>query len=172
MQWAVAEGFRPDNPAGDAIGAALPKRHKPKVHHRALPFREVGAAVATVRGSAQAHLSTKAAFEFLVLTAARSGEVRAAEWSEMDLAARTWTVPKARMKGDREHRVLLSDRVVAILEEARGRTGGAGLVFPMVRGLPMSDSTLSKLLRELKIGAVPHGFRSSFHDCRRPDLGT
>ena len=164
MQWVVAEGFRPDNPAGDAIGAALPKRHQPKVHHRALPFREVGAAVATVRGSAQAHLSTKAAFEFLVLTAARSGEVRAAEWSEMDLAARTWTVPKARMKADREHRVLLSDRVVAILEEARGRTGGAGLVFPMVRGLPMSDSTLSKLLRELKIGAVPHGFRSSFHD--------
>ncbi len=164
MQWAVAEGFRADNPAGDAIGAALPKRNKPKVHHRALAFREVGAAVATVRGSAQAHWATKAAFEFLVLTAARSGEVRLAEWSEMDLGACTWTVPKGRMKGEREHRVPLPDRAVAILEEARGHTGGSGLVFPTARGRPMSDSTLSKLLRELKVGAVPHGFRSSFRD--------
>ncbi len=68
------------------------------------------------------------------------------------------------MKGEREHRVPLSDRAVAILEEAREATGGSGLVFPTARGRPMSDSTLSKLLRELKIGAVPHGFRSSFRD--------
>ena len=164
MQWAVAEGFRPDNPAGDAIGAALPKRTKPKVHHRALPFREVGAAVATVRASAQAHWATKTAFEFLVLTAARSGEVRAAEWSEIDLEARTWTVPKERMKARREHRVPLSGRAVAILEEAREVTGGTGLVFPTARGRPMRDFTLSNLLRDLGIGAVPHGFRSSFRD--------
>ena len=129
-----------------------------------MPFREVGAAVATVRASGQAHWATKAAFEFLVLTAARSGEVRFAEWTEMDLAARTWTIPKGRMKGEREHRVPLPDRAVAILAEARGRTGGSGLVFPTARGRPPSDSTLSKLLRELKIGAVPHGFRSSFRD--------
>ena len=164
MQWAVAEGFRPDNPAGDAIGAALPKRNKPKVHHRALPFREVGAAVAAVRGSAQVHWATKAAFEFLVLTAARSGEVRAAEWTEMDLEARTWTVPKERMKAKREHRVPLSDHAVAILEEAREVTGGSGLVFPTARGRPMRDFVLSKLLRDLGISAVPHGFRSSFRD--------
>ena len=164
MQWAVVEGFRPDNPAGDAIGAALPKWSKPKAHHRALPFREVAAAVATVRASAQAHWATKAAFEFLVLTAARSGEVRLAGWSEMDLDARTWTVPKGRMKGEREHRVPLSNRAMEILEEARGVTGGSGLVFPTARGRPPSDSTLSNLLRELKVGAVPNGFRSSFRD--------
>jgi len=164
MQWAVAEGYRNDNPAGDAIGAALPKRNKPKEHHRALPFREVGAALAAVRASAQAHWATKAAFEFLVLTAARSGEVRLAEWVEMDLEGRTWTVPKGRMKGEREHRVPLSDRAMEILESARGVTGGSGLVFPTSRGWPPSDSTLSKLLRELKVGAVPHGFRSSFRD--------
>jgi len=87
-----------------------------------------------------------------------------AECSEMDLEARTWTVPKSRMKGEREHRVPLSDRAMEILAEARGITGGSGLVFPTDRGRPPSDSTLSKLLRELKVGAVPHGFRSSFRD--------
>ena len=82
----------------------------------------------------------------------------------MDLEARTWTVPKERMKAKREHRVPLSDQAVAILEEAREVTGGSGLVFPTARGRPMRDFVLSKLLRDLGISAVPHGFRSSFRD--------
>ncbi|MCY3837520.1 MAG: tyrosine-type recombinase/integrase [Gammaproteobacteria bacterium] len=164
MQWAVAEGYRPDNPAGDAIGAALPKRNPPRVHHRALPFREVAGAVRAVRSSVRAGWATKAAFEFLVLTAARSGEVRGADWSEMNLEAGTWTIPRGRMKGAREHRVPLSDRALEILWEAHGHTGGTGLVFPTARHRPVSDSTLSKLLRELGVKAVPHGFRSSFRD--------
>ena len=149
MQWAVAEGFRSDNPAGDAIGAALPKRTKRPSHHRALPFCEAAGAVAAVRSAPLVNWATKAVFEFLVLTAARSGEVRLAEWNEVDLETRTWTVPKGRMKGEREHRVPLSGRAIEILEEARERGCGTGLIFPTDRGKPISDSTLSKLLREL-----------------------
>ena len=99
-----------------------------------------------------------------MLTACRSGEVRGARWDEVDDAAATWTVPPVRMKAKLEHRVPMSKRAVAVLEEAREIADGSGLVFPSPTGRVLSDSTLSKLLRELGIGAVPHGFRSSFRD--------
>ena len=123
-----------------------------------------GDAVRAVRGS-QGSLAARLAFEFLVLTAARSGEVRGAMWSEFDLKAATWTIPGERMKGGRAHRVPLSDRALAILDEARALDDGSGLVFPSTSGRkPMSSSTLTKLLRELDIEGVPHGFRSTFRD--------
>ena len=161
LKWAVAEGHREDNPAGDAIAAALPRGGARQKHQRALPYAEVAAALDTVRASA-AYRATALAFEFLVLTAARSGEVRGATWEEIDLDAATWTVPAARMKGGREWRVPLSARALAVLEAARELQDGSGLVFPSVRGRAISDATMSKLLRELGIDAVPHGFRSSF----------
>ena len=68
------------------------------------------------------------------------------------------------MKTSREHRVPLPARAVQVLAEARGCGNGSGLVFPSVSGRVMSDSTMSKLLRENRVGAVPHGFRSSFRD--------
>ena len=165
MKWAVAEGHRQDNPAGEAIGAALPKNGVIHVaHHRALPHAEVADAIATVRATGAAS-AAKLAFEFLVLTACRSGEVRLARWDEIDADAATWTIPAARMKTGREHVVPLSDRALAVLAEAREMADGSGLVFPATRyGRPMSDSSLSKLLRENGIAAVPHGFRSSFRD--------
>lgn len=104
MKWAVAQGHRGDNPAGDAIAAALPKNGTGRRHLRALPFREVGAALARVRSSG-AYRPAVLAFEFLVLTACRSGEVRFATWDEIDLEAATWTIPASRMKAGREHRV-------------------------------------------------------------------
>ena len=162
MQWAVAQGYRQDNPAGDAISAALPKPAKPRSRQRALPYPEVAAAIETVRGSNRAHWATKSCFEFMALTAARSGEARAAQWGEVDLDGRTWTVPAERMKMKREHRVPLSGRVVTILQDAAALADGSGLVFPSATGRTMSDNTLSKLLRENGIAAVPHGFRSSF----------
>ena len=114
--------------------------------------------------TSQARVTTKDAFELLVLTAARSGEVRLATWDEMDLDAAVWTIPAVRMKAMRDHRVPLSARAVAILTEARERNDGTGLVFRSPRGKPLSDMTLSKLIKELGIAAVPHGFRSSFRD--------
>ncbi len=169
MRWAIAQGYRSDNPAGDAVTAALPKRPVLVQHRAALPHGEVAAAVAAVQRS-DAWLGTKLAFEFLVLTAARSGEARGATWDEVDLVARVWTVPAARMKAQREHRVPLCGRAVWVLREAeqlRGvatRPEFAGLVFPSVRGKALDDAAVSKLIRDLGIAAVPHGFRSSFRD--------
>ena len=160
MKWAIAEGLRESNPV-DAIGAALPKNGNHKEHHQALPYGAVHGALAKVRDSG-AWWATKAAFEFVVLTAARSGEVRGMRWSEVE--GRVWTVPADRMKAGREHRVPLSDRALAVLAEARERGDGTGLVFPAQRGGMLSDMTMSKLCKSLRLGMVPHGARSSFRD--------
>ncbi len=159
MKWSVAEGHRLDDPVA-AISAALPKNGVKREGMKALHHSKVGTALATIRASEATPVS-KLALEFAVLTASRSGEVRLAEWSEIDLDAAIWTIPADRMKAGREHRVPLTARVIEILKEARAY-GDGGFVFPSVTGKPMSDSTLSKLLRENGIKAVPHGFRTSF----------
>lgn len=160
-KWAVAKGYRTDNPAGDVIGYALPQNGVKVEHHKALHHGDVGNALLTVRSS-RAWKATKLAFEFLVLTAARSGDVRGARWDEIDLEARLWIVPALRMKSGREHRVPLSDGALAVLEAAKGLSDDRGLVFPALRGGEISNNTLSKLLRDKNIEAVPHGFRTSF----------
>ena len=164
MNWAVAQGHREDNPAGKAISAALPKRNGVSKNLRALPFAEVSSAVALISGLDRAALATRLAFRFLVLTAGRSKEVRGARWGEVDFDGAVWTVPADRMKGGRDHRVPLSGQAIEVLREAQSSADSTGLVFPSVTGRVMSDSTLSKLLRENGIRAVPHGFRSSFRD--------
>ncbi len=163
MKWAVAQGHREDNPAGDAISAALPNNRVPAKHQRALPHAEVGAALARVRESG-AYLGTKLAFEFLVLTASRSGEVRQARWEEIDRDGAVWTIPGERMKTGREHRVPLPPRALEVLDEAARLFDGDGLVFPSPTGRVLNHSTMTKLLGDLGIDAVPHGFRSSFRD--------
>ena len=163
MRWAVAQGYREDNPAGEAIGAALPKNGFRPQHHRALPYAEVGEAIQTVRASG-AYPATALAFEFLVLTACRSGEVRGALWKEIDLEAREWRIPAERMKTGREHRVPLSGRALAVMQEARRLADGSGFVFPSARGGPLSEVAMPAMVRKLGIAAVPHGFRSSFRD--------
>ncbi len=169
MRWAIAQGYRQDNPAGDVVTAALPKRPARVRHRRSLPHREVAAAVAAAR-DADAWVGTKLAFEFLVLTVARSKEVRLATWGEIDLVKRVWTVPAIRMKGDEEHEVPLCDRAVEVLREAkqlrRVSTPPADdeLVFTTVRGKVIDSAEISKLVRGLNLNAVPHGFRSSFRD--------
>ena len=162
MHWAVAMEYRPDNPC-DRVAATLGRQRHVVRHMRALPHAEVAEAVATVRASG-ATAAAKLAFEFLVLTAARSGEVRLARWDEIDLDAEVWTIPAERMKANREHRVPLSCRAAEILQAARALRNGIKLVFPSPRGKPLSDMTLSKLLKEQGVQAVPHGFRSSFRD--------
>ena len=171
MRWSVANGHRLDDPAGEAVLQALPRRRPPVKHHRALHYSEMPGAIATVHATS-AWEGTKLAFEFLVLTAARSGEVRAATWDEMDVKNATWNVPAHRMKGRVEHRVPLSRRALEVLADARrltdrpllGHLHNLPLVFPSLRGKIMSDMTLSKLLRENNVDAVPHGCRSSFRD--------
>ena len=163
LEWAVAMEYRIDNPC-DRIGPVLGVQQHVAQHMKALPHREVGAAIGTVRGST-ALGAAKLAFEFLVLTAARWSEVRWAEWAEIDRSGRVWTIPARRMKTNRQHRVPLCGRALEILEEADALGEGAGpLVFTHGQGKPLDDKQLRWLLRELGIAAVPHGFRSSFRD--------
>ena len=163
LEWAVAMELRGDNPC-DRIGSVLGPQKAAVEHMRALPHQAAAAAVANVRASAGAPTG-KLALEFLVLTAARWGEVRGAEWTEIDTAGRTWTIPATRMKANRPHRVPLSSRAIEILDAAR--TIGDGprrLLFPGRAGAPLSEKRLRRLLQHLDVTAVPHGFRSTFRD--------
>ena len=90
--------------------------------------------------------------------------MRGARWEEMDLEEREWRIPAKRMKTGRDHRVPLSPRALAVLGEAKALAGGSGLVFPSPTGKQHSRAAISKLVQQLDIGAVPHGFRSSFRD--------
>ena len=164
---AKASGHRAgENPAAwrGHLENLLPKRSKlSRGHHAAMPFADVPGFLADLRkrGGIAA-----LAVEFLVLTAARSGEVRGALWSEFDLAAKVWTIPAVRMKAGKEHRVPLTARALAILDTIKPLARADGLVFPSLKpGRPLSDMSLSAVLRRMKIAdATCHGFRSSFKD--------
>jgi len=165
LAWATTSGYRKgDNPARwrGHLDTVLPKPSKvSKVRHfRALPFTEVGAFMETLRP--REGMAARA-LEFLILTAARSGEVRGATWDEIDLDAGVWTIPAERIKGGREHRVPLSDDAVALLKSLPVFEGSP-YVFPAARGGPLSDAALSALLNRMNVEAVPHGFRSTFRD--------
>ena len=137
MKWSIAQGHRQDDPA-HAAAAALPRNGTGQTaHHAALPHAEVGGAIRKVRASGTS--AATLALEFLILTAARSGEVRGSTWREIDLESATWTVPGARMKAGVEHRVPLSDRALAVLAEARQRSSGGELVFPSTRQAKIID---------------------------------
>ena len=164
MDWAVTHGYRLDNPAGRALLKVLPKVNREPNHHPALHYSQVGWALARVWESTSS-LLTKLAFEFLVLTAARSGEVRQANWGEILWDRHTWEISHIKMKARRFHRVPLSDRAMEILHEAWPITGPDGLIFPShPGGREASDMTYNMMMRRLGIPAVPHGFRSSFTD--------
>ena len=162
---AMARGHIEVNPAGEVIDAALPKMPAVKSHFRALPYHEVPAALATL-DDCGASWASRLCLRFLVLTAARSGEARGATWDEIDLQARTWTIPSGRMKANREHRVPLSEQAVNVLRQAQRLDDGSGLVFPssLKPGRQLSDMTLMKLLRDHDLAdrATVHGFRTSF----------
>ena len=163
MDWAIAQGLRADNPV-TAVTAALPKNGVRVQHHAALPWKDVPAALVKVREST-ARLPAKLAFEFLTLTALRSGEVRGATWDEFDMDAATLTIRADRMKTGREHRVPLSRQALdCIMKSADALFDGNGLIFPGQNQKPLSDMALTMLFRRLGIDATIHGMRSSFRD--------
>ena len=166
MSWGMAYGYITVNPAGAVIDAALPPMPKIKEHFKALPYPEIAAAIKSVEAST-AFPATKLAFRFLVLTAARSGEVRRATWDEIDMGNTLWTISADRMKSRKEHRVPLSTGAMAVLKEAQSLpTNGSPLVFPndLTPSKALSDNALSYMLRRIHVPAVAHGFRSSFRD--------
>ena len=167
LKWSMAHDYIDRNVAGEELDGALPPMPRTRNHFRALPYREVGGLIQAVR-CYQASPASKLCLEFLILTAARSGEARGAVWDEIDLEAEEWRIPGERMKANAEHRVPLSPQAMAILESARDIHDESGLLFPSPgrRGGPMSDLTLTRLLRKLGVAdrATVHGFRSSFRD--------
>lgn len=171
LAWAAAAGLRQgDNPArwDGHLDQLLPPPSKVSKaqHHPALPIDDVPKFLEALR---QREGTSPKALEFVILTAARSGEVRGATWSEIDLEAGIWVVPAERMKGGRSHRVPLNLPALQLLE-ALPRIEGSDLVFPAPRGGVLSDMALTAITRRMPFKAkdgrqcVPHGFRSSFRD--------
>ena len=164
LDWAKAAGHRTgDNPV-EGVERGLPKQGERAEHHAALPYAEVPAFVADLRAGERGELA-RLAFEFLILTAARTSEVLGAEWQEIDDTEALWTVPARRMKKRREHRVPLSARALAILTEAKSLAGDSALIFPGRSGTkPLSNMVFEMALRRKKLPITTHGFRSSFRD--------
>jgi integrase len=166
LDYAKVRGWRDgsSNPATwrGNLRLTLPPKSKvaPVEHLAALDWRDAPAFMAELREREGIGAN---ALQFAILTAARSGEVRGATWNEMDRQDETWSVPAARMKTGREHRVPLSQAALAILEaQAKIRTT-SGLVFPgHKRERPMSDMTLTAVLRRMGHDLTAHGFRSTF----------
>ena len=169
FDFAVEQDWRQDNPAGKHILRSLPKQNRQRQHYPALNYHEVPNALATVRDSSADQI-TKLAIEFMVLCAARSGEVCSAHWSEIDIANGVWKMPATKTKTLKEHLVPLSDPAVEIITEARALTGGEGLVFPSMRSIQrgepkrLSNTAFAVLMKRLEIPGVPHGMRHSFRN--------
>ncbi|MBR0660222.1 tyrosine-type recombinase/integrase [Neoroseomonas oryzicola] len=171
LDYATVHGWREGpNPARWKGNLALALAKKSKVakveHHAALPWKEVGAFLTTLQGQSG---TAARALEFLILTAARTGEVIGARWSEIDLAGAVWTVPADRMKAGKEHRIPLSAQSLAVLAPfaaARAEGEGDGFVFPgQFAGKPLSNMAMLKVLERMKrTDLTVHGFRSTFRD--------
>lgn len=172
LDWATVSKYRQgENPARwrghlDNL-LADPGRSKKVTHHPAMPWREIGTFMFRLRE--QQGIAARA-LEFAILTACRSGEVRLATWSEIDLGQALWTIPAERMKAGREHRVPLSAQTVDLLK-LLPRSGD--LVFPGIRNhKPLSDMSLTAVLRRMKCGNITvHGFRSTFRDWCAESVG-
>ena len=168
LKWATLNGYRTgENPATfdkmtGALGKQMSKSRRVQ-HHKAYPWRDVGAFMANLRTR---EALTARALEFLILTASRSGEVRLAPWSEFDLRAKVWTIPKERMKGGKEHKVPLCDAAVKLLKSLP-RFVGSPYVFPAPRCGALSDNAFKALLDRMDVNVTTHGFRSSFKDWAR-----
>jgi integrase len=164
LDWAKAAGHRAGNNPVEDISKALPRQSDRKGHHAALPYVEVPAFVERLRGNDAGSIA-ELAFEFLILTAARTSEVLEAKWNEIDLEQAAWTVPASRMKAGREHRVPLAPRCIELLEQAKLLAAGSDFVFPgRSNKKPMSNMVLLMTMRRLASDATVHGFRSAFRD--------
>jgi integrase len=165
ISWATAKKLRSgENPARwrGHLDQILPKRQRlTRGHHAALPIDDAPAFMTSLRDLEGVGAR---GLEFTILTAARTSETVGARWPEIDLTKRLWTVPATRMKGKREHRVPLSDRSIAILEEM-ATTRQSEFVFPGAKaGKPLSTMAFDMTLRRMQVDVTTHGFRSTFRD--------
>ena len=145
------------------VARELGPRRQDRVHHAALPYGEVGTFLHDLR-QRQGLPASRLAFEFMILTAARSGEARGAVWTEMDLVGALWTIAADRMKGRKAHVVPMSSQAVALLNAVRSVHPDSTLCFPNAKSAAFSDMAFTKALRDMGLGdrATAHGFRTSF----------
>jgi integrase len=166
LSYATQRELRPEgqNPARwrGNLDMALPAARKvAKVQHfEAVPIDDMHAFMLRLQDAAGMGAR---ALEFAILTASRTGAVRAATWEEIDLDQAVWVCPGDKMKSGRPHRVPLSPRAVALLK-AQPHFEDTPLMFPGSSGKPLSDMSLTAVMRRMKLSAVPHGFRSTFSD--------
>lgn len=163
LDWAYAKGFRSAEAPMRSLARGLPRQPKKQGHFAALPFADIPAFLTSLRKRVTVG---RLALEFLILTAARSGEVRGCSWSEIDLKSGLWTIPGERMKAGKMHVVPLSGAALDVLERAQlVRSPVSDLVFPGQNPKrTISDMTLLKVLRDRNAGVTVHGFRSAFRD--------
>ncbi|MGM0583753.1 MAG: tyrosine-type recombinase/integrase [Pseudomonadota bacterium] len=163
LDWARTAGHREGINPVEGVEKGLPKQRARVQHFAALPWQDLPDLWPRLE---RARGMGGKALRFCILTAARSGEVRAATWSEIDLEAGVWTVPAEKMKAEREHRVPLSEPALAVLREVRPlRAKSEALVFPSgKKGKALSDMTLASVLKRLEVPVTVHGFRSTFRD--------
>jgi integrase len=163
LDWSYARGFRTTEAPMRSLSKGLPRQPKKDNHFAALPYAAVPDFLEKL---GERESVGRVALEALVLTAARSGEIRGVTWSELDLQTALWTVPASRMKMGRAHLVPLSPEAVAVFERAKKfKVGASDLVFPGQNvKKPLSDMTLLKILRDMDLGVTVHGFRSAFRD--------
>jgi integrase len=163
LNFSHSKGWRPTEAPGRSVTMGLGQRAA-GTHLAAMPYREVSTFVTDLlRLEATAG---RLALLFTILTAARSGEVRNARWSHIDFQSGLWTRPAHLMKARIGHTVTLSSAAIAILGKAAPITPNEAdkLVFPSAKDLPLSDMTLTKVMRDAGIPYTVHGFRSSFRD--------
>jgi integrase len=164
LDWAKAAGFRAgENPVA-GVAKGLPKQPDRDDHHAALPYARVPEFIQILRQT-DASEAAKLAFEFLILTATRTGEVLGAKWREVDLEQKTWTIPGERMKSARKHTAPLSARCIDILIRAKALSGSGQYVFPgRSADKPLSNMVFLMTLRRMGLNITTHGFRSTFRD--------
>ncbi len=163
LDWSYLNGFRASEAPMRSLAKGLPRQPKKDGHFAALPYTQVPALIGRLRERSSVG---RVALEALILTAARSGEIRGATWNELDLEAGLWSVPAARMKMARPHLVPLAPQVVDAFTRAQAFSAPCtDLVFPGQQlKRPMSDMTLLKVMRDMETGVTVHGFRSAFRD--------
>ncbi|MBL8389343.1 MAG: integrase arm-type DNA-binding domain-containing protein [Hydrogenophaga sp.] len=165
LDWATVRKYRSgENPARwkghlDKLLAA-PKKIQKTEHRKAVAVKEAPDFMQALRKMPG---TAARALEFAILCASRSGEVRGMTWSEVDLNSGVWTIPGDRMKAGKEHRVPLSAAALKLIK-SQPQIVGSEVVFPGTKGGPLSDMTLTAVMRRMKVDAVPHGFRSTFRD--------
>jgi integrase len=164
MDWSKASGFRSGENPVDGVSLGLPDQTDRKKHHAALPYPELPEFIGKLRASGLGEV-TKLAFELLVLTAARTGEVLGARWEEFDLENAIWTIPAERMKAGQKHRVPLARRCIQLLRRAKQLSANSDLVFPGRSSTkPISNMVFLMALRRMGLQVTAHGFRSAFRD--------